>query len=311
VGRRLKLETDRSLKHALCGKGATWFEGLDSGLKYVRRLFCYDRLCPVCGNKGGAIHKRRKRRLIDAVKRLYGSLVGLGLRKFVFTLPADLRGAMRSKVALNKFFIVVEKIMKARFPGRLIEFELHLFGDKDKDFKPHLNAQVVERLGVRGGRMKLSKEDLAAIKADYVRLLVKEGYDVSAAGVNYGFTLDKSHFLHCVNYVTRPCPDEKMLTALKIEDPGLFDFLLSDVMKGFQFIRNTRGLVDADQFVEGDGVIQFERMRYIEKTRFCLERFTDTYRVHERMEVYPGLYACRSGGLTPEDRKRFAGCEDG
>lgn len=303
---------DRALRHSLCRKSASWFEGQASGLKYVHILACNDRLCPTCGNKGGYIHKRRVRRFLDGVKKAYGSIDGLGLRKFVFTLPADLRDSMQNRKALNGYFLSVEKVMKPLFPGRMIFLSSHLFGDRDLDFKPHINAYVVERLDIAGGvKMKLDSDFLSKVKNDYVLALVKLGYDVVMADVHYSFTLDRARFLHGIRYLTRPSPDQKMLVALGSVNPGLYDFLLSEEMKGFQFVRVLRVKVDRNQYVQGVSVIKFEKMKFLETKKFVWASFTDFYRVHERIEVFPGLYACRSGGLSLADYDRFKGAEDG
>jgi len=308
----MKLLTDRKLKHSLCGRSASWFEGLSSGLKYVRVLSCYDRLCPSCGNKGGQIHKRRKRRVLDRIKRQYGSLDGLALRKFVFTLPVSVRDSMRSKKALNAFFIDVESLLKGLFPGRQIYLSLHPFGDRDRVYKPHVNAYVVERRNIPGGcQMRVSASMLATLKGAYISALVKRGFDVALVDVHYGFTLDKARFLHGVAYLTRPCPDEKTLSALAVDDPDLFAFMMSDEMKGFQFIRPLRVDVAPGQFMAGVCVIKFEKMRYLKKTALSWSAFVDEFRVHERVEVFPGFYALRSGGLTADDMRRFDGYADG
>jgi hypothetical protein len=304
--------TDRKLKHALCGRLASWFEGITSGLKYVRVLSCYDRLCPSCGNKGGQIHKRRARRVLDKIKRQYGSLDGLVLRKFVFTLPASIRNQMRNKKSLNAFFVDVEKLLKPLFPGRQIHLSLHPFGDRDHDYKPHVNAYVVARRNVSGGcQMRISPEMLAMLKRAYVSALVRRGFDVESVDVHYSFTLDRGRFLHGVKYLTRPCPDEKTLSALEVDAPDLFDFMMSDEMKGFQFIRSLRVEVALDQFMAGVGVIKFEKMRFIKKVAFSWSVFIDTFRYHERVEVFPGFYAIRPGGLSADDLRMFRGCEDG
>lgn len=308
----MKLLTDRKLKHSLCGRSASWFEGITSGLKYARVLSCYDRLCPSCGNKGGQIHKRRARRVLDNIKRQYGSLDGLALRKFVFTLPASVRGQMRNKKALNALFIDVERILKPLFPGRQVHLSLHPFGDRDYVYKPHVNAYVVARRNVPGGcQMRISSEMLAMLKGAYVSALVKRGFDVESVDVHYSFTLDRGRFLHGVKYLTRPCPDEKTLSALEVDDPDLFAFMMSDEMKGFQFIRSLRVDVASDQFMAGVGVIKFEKMRFIKRVSFSWASFIDDVRPHERVEVFPGFYAIRSGGLSVDDLRMFEGCGDG
>ena len=303
---------DRKFKHAQCGKTATWFEGVDSGLKYARVLSCYDRLCPKCGNKGGQIHKRRNRRILDKIKRGCGSLDGLSFRKFVFTLPLSVRDSMRDKKALNHFFIDVADILKPLFPGRQIFLSLHLFGDRDQIYKPHVNAYVVERRNTPGGcSLRLSRDVLASIKDSHVSALIKRGFNVDVADVHYSFTLDKAHFLHGVKYFARPCPDEKILSDLEFSDPELYEFLMSDEMKRFQFIRSLKMKVDENQYLEGVPVIRFEKMRYLGRSPFVWSNFVNDYRVFERMEIFPGFYAIRSGGLLDRDRAMFAGAGDG
>jgi len=278
----------------------------------MRVLSCYDRMCPLCGNKGGQIHKRRARRVLDGVKRLYGSLDGLALRKFVFTLPASVRDQMRNKKSLNAFFIDVEKLLKPLFPGRQIVLSLHPFGDRDHDYKPHVNAYVVERRNIPGGcQMRISTDMLAMLKGAYVSALVRRGFEVGAVDVHYSFTLDRGRFLHGVKYLTRPCPDQKTLSALEVDDPDLFAFMMSDEMKGFQFIRSLRVDVAPDQFLAGVAVIKFEKMRFIKKAAFSWPAFIDAVRPHERVEVFPGFYAIRPGGLSVEDLRMFEGHEDG
>lgn len=131
---------------SLCGKYANRFEGAESGMKYFQVLHCYDLNCPVCGVPGGWIHLRRKKQMIEKIKKHYGSLDGLAFRKFVFTLPSDIRSELMSRDELNSFFRIVAGVVKKFFPGRLIFESIHLFGDEDDVYKPHINAYIVERL---------------------------------------------------------------------------------------------------------------------------------------------------------------------
>jgi hypothetical protein len=83
---------------------------------------------------------------------------------------------MRNKKALNGFFIDVGKLLKPLFPGRQIILSLHPFGDRDHDYKPHMNAYVVVRRNVPGGcQMRISADMLAMLKGAYVSALVKRG----------------------------------------------------------------------------------------------------------------------------------------
>ena len=301
----IKSFKSRSLRVELCGKYANHFEGQVSGLHYIHRLFCYDVTCPTCGKVGGHIHKRRKELFIDKVKKHYGCLEGLGLRKFVFTLPSEVRADLLDRGELNLFMRIVEKVVKPFYSGRLIGFSFHLFGDKDADYKPHINVYVVERLNVAGGcKMKIDKWVLATIKKKYLAALLKKGFMIDDVVLHYGFTLKMPQFFHGVKYFTRPCPCYDLLMQLSETNPSLYAFLLSEEMKGFQFIRWGRCKVDADQFQDGEGVPHqiMEKLDYLGREKFEWERFIDEWRVYERVEIRDGVYACRAGGLSPADK---------
>jgi hypothetical protein len=65
------------------------------------------------------------------------------------------------------------------------------------------------------------------------------------------------------------------------------------------------------QFLEGVSVISFEKMKFIKKAAFSWSAFIDAFRAHERVEVFPGFYAIRPGGLSVKDLAMFEGFEDG
>jgi hypothetical protein len=180
-----------------------------------------------------------------------------------------------------------------------------LFGDRDLIFKPHINAYVVERLAVNGGcKMKLETDVLTAIKSAYLLALNHAGYDFADAIVNYKFTLKSSQFFHGIKYFSRPCPDYNILMKLADENPSLYAFLLSDEMKGFQFIRYSRGVVDPYQYKNGEGavLVKMEKLIFKGREKFNHKVFIDEWRVYERIEVLPGIFCCRSGGFTPKDK---------
>jgi hypothetical protein len=181
----LNLPKSRSLRVSLCGEYVNHFQGQESGLQYFHRLFCYDLTCPVCNSKGGMIHKRRKLLIRERIKKSYGVLDDLALGKFVFTLPSEIRAELLSRNDLNAFFRLVRGVMKSFYPDRLICYSVHLFGDRDLIFKPHINAYVIERLAVSGGcKMKLEVDALAAVKSAYLLALNHAGYDIAGVVVN-------------------------------------------------------------------------------------------------------------------------------
>lgn len=301
----LKLLKERSLRVSLCGDYVNHFQGQETGLDYFHRLFCYDSTCSVCNSKGGMIHKRRNLRIREKIKKSYGVLDGLGLRKFVFTLPSDIRSEFLSRDALNAFFCIIQDVMKPFYPDRLICRSIHLFGDKDLIFKPHINAYIVERLDVVGScKMKLEADVLASVKSAYLSALNRAGYDIAGVVVNYKFTLNVKQFFHGIRYFSRPCPDYNILMKLADENPALYDFLISDEMKGFMFIRYSRGSVAPYQYKAGDGseLVKMEKLDFKGRENFNHRVFIHEWRVFERLEILPGIYCCRSGGFTPADK---------
>jgi hypothetical protein len=301
----LKVFKSRSLRVSLCGEYVNHFQGQESGLQYFHRLFCYDSTCPVCNSKGGMIHKRRKLLLLERIKKSYGILEGLALGKFVFTLPSEIRPELLSRNDLNAFIRLVRGVMKSFYPDRLICYSIHFFGDRDLIFKPHINAYVVERLDAVGGcEMKLKAEFLAAVKSAYLLALEHAGHEINGVVVHYSFTLKARQFLHSIKYFSRPCPDYNILMKLADENVSLYDFLISDEMKGFQFIRYSRGGVASNQYKTGEGgvLVKMEKLVFKGREKFNHKVFIDEWRVYERIEVLPGIYCCRSGGFTPADK---------
>jgi hypothetical protein len=301
----------RESRLSLCGKAIVFLEGVITGIKYLRVMLCFDLLCPVCGVKNGPVHKRRKILIIKKVKRLYGSLDGLAFRKFVFTLPENFRSDLLSKDELNKFIRIAVGVVKKFYPGRLLSSSIHLFGDIDLVYKPHVNVYVVERINAPGKsygiKMKIDPGVLCEVKARYLKGLRGAGYSLDAADVNYTFTLKKPQFMHSIKYFTRPCPDYTILKALESENKPLYDFLLSDEMRGFKYIRHSRQVVDPSQFVPCDDICKLEKLRYVDRDHYTLRAFFEAYRCHERIEVYPGFYAYQSGGFSDDERAYLNG----
>jgi hypothetical protein len=301
----------RESRISLCGKAVIFLEGVITGIKYVRVLLCDEFLCPVCGAKNGPIHRKRKIRMIQRIKRFYGILDGLAFRKFVFTLPEQFRDDLLSKDKLNKFIRIAVGVVQKFYPGRLISSDVHLFGDRDLVYKPHVNVYVTERISAPGKsfgvKMKIDPGVLCEVKARYIKGLRGAGYSLDAADVNYTFTLKKPQFLHSIRYLTRPCPDYTILKALETENSSLYDFLLSDEMRNFKYIRHSRQVVDQSQFVPGDEVLKLEKLRYVDRDHYTMRAFFEAYRCHERIEVYPGFYAYQSGGFSDEERAYLNG----
>jgi len=211
-----------------------------------------------------------------------------------------------SRKRINKFMLEVEKILKSEFPGRQVFTAFHPVGDKSSDYHPHCDCNVIERLNIPGGvKMKLNRERLDKVKSAFVASLNRLGCVIDDAVVYYGFTLTKGRFLHSVKYMSRPCPDYEQRRKIETENPDLFQFLESDEMKGFKFVRKLRVKVDQDQFIEGEKIPKQEKMKFVERVGFNWNKFVDQYRLYERHEVFPGRWAIREGGFTKADKLRL------
>jgi hypothetical protein len=301
-----RIYKDRFVRAAQCGHHVNHFQGWETGMDYFNRMFCKDLVCPDCNSKGGFIHKRRKMDILENVKKDYGTLDGLGLRKFVFTLASIFWALFRSREKLNLFKNIASAVVTQMYPGRRVLSSFHLFGDDDWKFFPHINVYVVERIDVPGGcKMKLSAGDLDDVKERYLLALNKAGYACSMVDVNYKFTLNIKQFHHGIRYFSRPCPDYDQLMKVKIEDVELYDFLISDEMRGFQYIRSSRGKVDASQYKEGAGagLMRMEELKFVGKENFSHRAFIEKWRVYERIEIMPGWFCCRSGGFSSFDKE--------
>jgi hypothetical protein len=116
--------------------------------------------------------------------------------------------------------------------------------------------------------------------------------------------LKARQFFHSIKYFSRPCPDYNILLQLADENPSLYAFLISDEMKGFQFIRYSRGIVGLNQYKAGEGgvLVKMEKLVFKGREKFNHRVFIDEWRVHERLEVLPGIFCCRSGGFTAADK---------
>lgn len=293
----------REEKRSCCGRFANLMNGLSSGRDYFNVLYCHDTLCPICGKKGGQNHKKRKRKILDQIISEYGSLDGLASRRFVFTVPSEVRELLQDREALNVLLHDVHELLKKEFPGRQVYSALHPVGDKSSDFHPHVDVCVIERLNVQGGvRMRLGHDRLDIIKNGFVASLQRRGYEIDDAVVWYGFNLKKAQFLHSLKYVSRPCPDYEQRKIIETENPALFQFLESDEMRGFKFVRKLRVKVDQSQYIEGKKTVKLEKMRFVERVPFNWSKFTDQYRLHERCEVFPGFWTVRNGGFTDDDK---------
>ena len=296
----MKFDKSSEDRIAVCGKYWNQYAGKVSSLDYLWRIRCYQQLCPHCNSKGGAIHRRRKKSESDRLVKYYGSLDGLGVREFVYTLPESLRPLFSTKEGLDKLLKMVGKLIKPLFPGRLVDLSLHVIGNDPGTMHIHVNAYVFERI-LPGFNFWLSAGFLKEMKSEFRKKLLKYGFRGEDVVVDYHFKTKLPKVLGAVKYFTRPNPDYSELMVMKEKNNKAFKFLTSKEMRKFNYIRHLKSEVAADQYIEGDAPLKFEKMKYVGRFKMSWEVFITQYRSWERIEVRPDCFVVRSGGLTLED----------
>lgn len=210
-----------------CGHTAVIL-GSDTFDDYFHPLDCRKAWCPVCGGKGGRVHKARKKAIRKRI-----DIETNNLRYFVFTVPEEYRGKFKSRKGLNQLFKGVKGVVKKYLGEKKgAVASVHLYGDKDKaKFNPHINVLIPESLSVK---LKIQSEMLDEIKKSWLRSLVGMGCaGCDVVDVFYEFRIKAAHKGHVIKYVVRPTWDGETLSV--IDEPERWFLVLG--LKGFQYIR--------------------------------------------------------------------------
>jgi len=209
-----------------------------------RRSRCKKPTCIYCGAKDNFIHKKRQR----AIHKRINTAKISKLRYFVFTLPLEVRSYFYTAKALNQFFKLVLRVIKQFFgveisrrdSARGIEIKyslqkecfatLHLHGDHDSLYHPHINVIIIEHYP-DDERFRLFNRNLPALRESYRRGLEGIiGRRIEKVVINYRYICGEKECANCIKYVATP-PDP---TKFKL----LFDNCLhEDDFKNFRFIR--------------------------------------------------------------------------
>ena len=157
----------------------------------AKDLFCGREWCPTCGGKDGPSHNRRKSLWYPRVRRM------AEMGYLVLTVPPELRGKYRTRLALSKLGIAVKRMMQRQGFKRGLR-RWHFFGDVVKSgetpvYHPHLNVLVEAGY--------LQPERLRAIKSSWAAVL---GIDEKRINLRYSYTDVPAKMWHMVSYVLRP-----------------------------------------------------------------------------------------------------------
>jgi hypothetical protein len=244
------LEINQEIVRAsACKKTAAWFLGLESANLYLHPIECRKQWCPVCGGKGGTIHKTRKHAIMKRV-----DFEKYDIRQFVFTVPDSIWNALASRNQLNSLLKTAKTVVTRYFgvpvfndKGHIKKYRmdkgmigyLHVFGDPERKggkevyngiFKPHVNVHVFER---KGTTLKITKEMIEAIKDSWKKGLLRMGHCVENVDFHYQYRNKLKQKYHAVKYMCRPWSNFDLEA---VEDENI-KYLLVKSMKGFQYLR--------------------------------------------------------------------------
>lgn len=216
-------------------------------------------MCPKCGGEGNLIHRKR----YGAIMRRINMTNTKSLRQFVFTIPMNLRELFMTKDRLNKLFKIVERIIKKEFGVMVQERKtkkgierkfnlekavvaiLHLFGDKDYSFNPHINVLIFED-SYKTNNLILSTEKLNMIKKSCekaLRGLLKTRVDNVV--IHYSYKT-KRKIKSSIWYMTKPMKPEIVEYKLSMEcDLRPMDLVMLELYN-FRFIRFWGLLADSE-----------------------------------------------------------------
>jgi hypothetical protein len=203
---------------------------------YLKTVHCAKFWCADCGGFHGFNHMSR----IGKIKERILPYEMIFLRQFVFTIPVEHRFNFQSREMLNKYFQLVRRLIYSYF-GKAVQavFYIHLFGDKDQVFHPHMNVHIVER-DIEGVRYKLDLEVIENIKKSYIKALsslLKLKTYMPVIDVQYSFRVGGRAINHAITYMSRPLDIDRVL-VFPVE---IQNFLVLE-LKGFQYIRYSKAL---------------------------------------------------------------------
>ena len=205
---------------------------------YLMPVECRKHWCPVCGGKGGKIHKRRKKNIRERI-----DIDNKNLRYLVYTVPLQYRELFKSKRGLNQLIKAGHENIMKFFGGKAkgAACILHLFGDPrevipgvreaSNVFHPHLNILIPENLS---DKLFIDSGMLDEIKAMWLRQLRALGcVGIIVVDVHYQFKIKIKQKGHVIKYCAKPAFDADNLEAC--DEVTQWFLVLS--LKGFHYVR--------------------------------------------------------------------------
>lgn len=282
----------------VCGKNAVWFVGESSGSRYVKQVHCRKQWCPVCGGKGGVVHKSRIKSVISRV-----DVEKYNVRQFIFTIPENIRDKYKSREGLNQLFSMARSVVEKYFgepyfdrrghvKGYKMELPcisyMHIFGDQDEYgntgiYKPHVNIHIFED---KSKKLKLDQALVDAMRILWGKKLARhnEGIDPEHVDIHYSFSIGAAKVMHRIKYMLRPwdrnhyyatTEDVKELLVKELLGFQYFRYWgalanckYKDEMDMPEIIQQAESLVDERLIQTGTGAFDFEswatKLEYID-----------------------------------------------
>lgn len=222
-----------------CQKSAVWFLGQSTGLNYIRKIDCRKAYCPDCGGAGGKIHKNRMHSVFNRV-----DVEKYNLRQFVFTIPEEIREKLKSRENLNKLIGYTKQTIEKYFGNPVLDKKghvkkyqlnkgvimyLHIFGDNDDNFKPHVNIHILED---KNQKLVIEESTLNSIKKYWHKKLKNFDETLVNVDVHYSFRNTKPKKLHAIKYMTKSWG----VKQFENQTEEMKKFLVND-LSGFQYLR--------------------------------------------------------------------------
>ncbi|MBA7684568.1 hypothetical protein ES703_92973 [subsurface metagenome] len=161
----------------------------ENGHRFAKELYCGREWCEVCngswkrGEPMKPSHARRFSRWYPKAQQVES------MGYFTFTIPEALRAKYRTKKALGELGHQVQELLKSYGFRRGLR-RWHYFGDRTRDYHPHLNCLVDGRF--------MDRRELRELRRKYSRLL-----GVKLAIAEYHYMEKPGEKVHALTYITR------------------------------------------------------------------------------------------------------------
>jgi len=191
-----------------CGQNLVHLE-TDNGEIKLARIHCNNEFCPICGQNGSALHKKRTGRAKDRLS--WAPVLG----EMVYTLPDEISNSHPDRETLKRCSQAAWNISKKYFdtPGGVVR--THFMGETKGKFHIHFNTLFPRQTSLG----EVVPEVLKAIKMEWTAAVNKEfktGYEMTNSYYHFAPTIEQQ--VGKIKYVLRPVVTPDKFNSLSGED---------------------------------------------------------------------------------------------